>query len=191
MPLIACPTCNRITYAYPQYNDVGEITSYRCSECWNAYNVEQVSVLPFPNAEIVLKATFKEFVSYVDKVSPDDVQETDDALAERFIYCLLFLTRPVQPKLYRDRRGRVLLFYAPWDYRGTREAEERNDELLEEAQRTFAEAVDRNYVVVEIREMDEGDSIFIAVHPDDVNVIMDVLRRHGFLLVKNIYSSRT
>ena len=103
---------------------------------------------------------------------------------------LLFLARPEEPRLYRDRRCRAVFFYAPWDYRGTREAEVHNDELFEEAQRTFAEAVDRNYVVVEIREVDEGDSIFIAVHPDDVNVIMDVLRRHEFLLMKT-YSSHT
>jgi len=191
MPLIACPVCNRITYAYPIYGEDGSITAYRCSQCYNTFNADQVNTVPFPNEEIVLNTTFKDFIAYVDKVEPDEVKEEGRALAERFLMALLFLARPEEPRLYRDRRCRVVFFYAPWDYRGTREAEERNDELLEEAQRIFAEAVDRNYVVVEFREMDEGDSIFIAVHPDDVNVIMDVLRRHGFLLVKNIYSSRT
>ena len=175
MPLIMCPSCNRVTYAYPIYNDYGEILAYRCSECWNAYNTDQVHVIPFPNVEILLNATFSEFIAYVDKVDLDDVQETRDDLAERFIHCLLFLTRPNQPRLYRDRQGRVLLFYAAWSYVGTRKDEEYNEELHEEAQRLFAEAVDRGYTVVEIREPDEGDSIFIAVHPDDVKRIVDVL----------------
>ena len=182
MPLITCPVCGRITYAYPIYGEDGSITAYRCSQCYNTFNTDQVNTIPFPNVELVLNATFREFIAYVDRVKPDEVEEEGRALAERFLMALLFLARPVELRLYRDRRCRPVLFYAPWDYRGTREAEERNEELMEEAQRVLAEAVDRNYVAVEIREVDEGDSIFVAVHPDDVDRIAEVLRRHGFLL---------
>ena len=69
-------------------------------------------------------------------------------------------------------------FFAPWDYRETEEAEEYNDELFEEAQRVLAEAVDNNYVVVEIREIDEGDSLFVAVHPDDVTKLKSFLKEY-------------
>jgi len=183
MPLIMCPSCGRITYAYPIYDSDGFITAYRCSQCYNVFNHDQVNTIPFPNEELVLNATFREFIAYVDRVKPDEVEEEYDDLAERFIMCLQYMLRPREIRFYRNRYGFVVKFYASWDYRGTREAEEHNEEELEKAQMELAEAVDRNYVAVEIREVDEGDSIFVAVHPDDVDMVAEVLRRHGFLLV--------
>lgn len=44
----------------------------------------------------------------------------------------------------------------------------REDPQEENAEMTFAEAVDKGYLVVELREMDDGDSLFVTVHPDDV-----------------------
>ena len=179
MPLIVCPSCGRVTYMYPLY-DEGVIVSYRCSECYNAYSVEQINVIPFPNEEIILNDTFADIVSEIDRIDKDELLEkyTSKQIAEKFLYCMLYLARPHNIRLFRDRYGKIMWFFAPWDYRGTEEAEEYNDELLEEAQRMFAEAVDRNYVVIEIREMDEGDSIFIAVHPDDVAMIKSFLKKY-------------
>lgn len=181
MPLILCPSCNRITYAYPLY-DGGMIASYRCSECYNVYSVEQINVIPFPNEEIILNDTFANIVSDVDGVDKDELLEkyTSKQIAEKFLYCMLYLARPHNIRLFRDRYGKIVWFFAPWDYRGTEEAEEHNDELFEEAQRVFAEAVDRNYVIIEIREMDEGDSIFVAVHPDDVLKLKKFLEKYIF-----------
>ena len=184
MPLIMCPACNRITYAYPIYGEDGFITAYRCSNCYNVFNYDQVNTVSFPNVELILNTTFKEFIAYVDRVEPDEVKEEYDDLAERFIMCLQYMLRPREIRFYRNRYGFIVKFYAQWSYVGTREAEEHNEEELEKAQMVLAEAVDRNYVAVEIREVDEGDSIFIAVHPDDVVIIEDVLRRHNFLLTK-------
>ena len=178
MPIILCPQCSKITYAYPLY-DEDVITSYRCSGCWNVYNIDQANTIPFPNEEIILATTFADIVSEVDNIDKDELLEkyTSKQIAEKFLYCMLYLARPHNIRLF-NRYGKIVWFFAPWDYRGTEEAEEHNDELLEEAQRVFAEAVDRNYVIIEIREMDEGNSIFIAIHPDDVAKLKSFLKEY-------------
>ena len=181
IPLILCPTCNRITYAYLQYNEDNEITSYRCSLCYNVFNIDQVNVIPFPNEEIVLNTTFANIVSEIDKVDVDELLRNHRPIeiAEKFLYCLLFLARPRELRLYRNRHGFIEWYFAQWDYRGTREAEEYNEEELEKAQMRLADAVDKYYVIIEIREIDEGDSIFIAVHPDDVELIIQILKPYS------------
>ena len=178
MPLINCPNCNRITYAYPILNDYNEVVAYRCSQCWNVYNYGQVHTLPFPNIEILLNTTFREIIAEIDRVDSESINEDGEELAKRFIYCIKFLARPREIRLYQKRFD-PLVFYAAWDYRGTRDAEEYNDELMERAQQVFAEAIDRYYVAVEIREPDEGDSIFVAVHPDDVDTLINALNPYS------------
>jgi len=138
--------------------------------------------MPFPNEEIVLKATFKDFIAFVDKVDKDSITEEKDELAMRFLMCLTFLARPRELRFYRNRYGFIVKYYARWNYVGTREAEEYNEEELEKAQMRLAEAVDKNYTIIEFREMNEGDSIFVAVHPDDVEVIKEILRMYDFIL---------
>ncbi|MCS7387163.1 MAG: hypothetical protein NDF55_10640 [archaeon GB-1867-005] len=172
MPLILCPTCGKVTYAFPRYDDEGEITSYRCSECYNVFNYDQVNILPFPNDTIILNDTFDNIVSEINKKEPDNP-------AEEFYYVLLYLCRPYEPRIYKHK-------VAYWDYRGTRDAEEYNDRLLEKLQEYFADAVDKYYCIVEITEPDEGDSIFIAIHPDDVEIIEKALKQ--YTLTRNKYN---
>lgn len=182
MPLIYCPSCNRITYAYSVYGDEGEVVGYRCSLCYNRFNYDQVNVITFPNVVITINTSFRKFIAEVDRVDEDDITEEGDALAERFLACLLFLARPREVNVYR-RGVKWLVKYVAWDYRGTRDADERNEEVMENVMRVFAKAVDDGYVTVEVREMDEGDSVFFAVRShQDADVIEDVLRLYGFML---------
>ncbi len=177
MPLIFCPTCNKITYAYPLYSSSDcEITAYRCSQCYNVFNVDHVNVIPFPNETITLNTTFADIIADVNKMTTDEVYEKCDDPAEEFYYILLYLCRPDEPRIVKHK-------IAHWNYRGTREAEEYNEELFEEIQRFFADVLDKNYVVLEIREMDEGDSLFIAIHPDDVDIVEKALR--DYILLKD------
>ena len=177
MPLIMCPYCSRITYAYPHCDSEGEITAYRCSRCYNVLNVDQVSVIPFPNEIIHLAATFAEVVAEVNGMSVAEVYEKYDDVAEEFYYTLLHMLRPHQPRICGH-------FIAHWDYRDTREAEERNEEILEEAQRRLAKCVDQNHVVIEIAEPDEGDSVIMALHPDDVQEVKKALQKYTPMMIK-------
>jgi len=181
VPLIYCPNCGRITYAHYHIDNEGYIVGYRCSRCYNVFNYDQVNVIDFPNDVMIINTTFRKLIAEVDKVDEDSIAEEGSALAERVLACILFLARPDEVRVYRDGL-RWLVYYAPWDYRGTREADERNDEIMERVMEVFARAVDDGYYVIELREMDEGDSIFFAIHPDDIDKIREALKHYGFLL---------
>ena len=179
MPLIICPYCSRITYAYPRYEwkEIAEIVAYQCSLCNNVFNVGQVNIVSFVNDTIHLAVTFAEVVAEVNGMSVDEVYEKYDDVAKEFYYTLLFLTRPQQPRICG-------YFIARWDYRGTREAEVHNEEVWERVQEALAKCVDQNHVVIEIAEPDEGDSIFIAVHPDDVDMVKEALQKYTLMMTK-------
>ena len=177
MPLIYCPNCHRIVYAYPRYDDTGAITSYRCSNCYNVYNYDQVNTILFPNKRIILNSTFAEIVSWINNIDLDKLLEKDTRkIAEDFIYILKYLCRPDEVNILKWR-------LVQWDYRGIREADKNNEELFEKIQREFAEYVDKGCYVIEICEPDEGDSIFIAISSDDYDKIIHALKLHNLILV--------
>jgi len=168
MPLILCPSCGRVTYAFPRYDDEGEITSYRCSDCYNVFNYYQVNILPFPNEEIILSDTFESIVIEVLQKELDSYDDIINALE-----CL----SNIEIHKYK---------YVMWDYVGTRESDEYNDEMFEEVQREFTPYVDKNFYIIELREMDEGDSIFIAVNTQDAEKLAKALKQ--YTLTRNKYN---
>ena len=173
MPLIKCPNCSHITYAYPVEDEDGEIRGYRCARCYSFYNYDQVNTITFPNGEIVLSTTFHDIISEFLGIEKEKLLDFPSKfIAEKFV-----------KELLKD----IEIFgycFVQWDFRGTKEADEYNDEKFEEVQRILAEAVDKGYYIIELREMDEGDSIFVAVRTEEIEDIINALNK--YILVKSI-----
>jgi len=186
VPLIYCPSCRRITYAVEVYDEFDEVVGYRCGVCGNAFRCDQVNVVEFPEVSFVLRGSFVDFIAEVEGVSEDTLLETlsPKEIAMRFWECLKRVAREEKGREIRpclDRFGRPAIVFAWWNYVGDRDGELHNGCMEEYAMEVLGSAVDAGCVSVEIREMDEGDSLYVAVLPEDVAVIKDVLRRYGFL----------
>jgi len=77
MPLIYCPCCAKITYAYYHYED-GVATRLCCSLCFTPLNFDQVHIVTFPNDVIEVENAKKTLERIMRKIPVYQVCETND-----------------------------------------------------------------------------------------------------------------
>ena len=186
MPLIHCPVCKRITYAVRRYDDDGDLLGYKCTRCRTTIRYEEASEVELPHNTVLITGVFTYYVARLLNTTQERVEkEYDEHTVGRILVDVIareLLKRNVEV-YYKPSsssgKSELLWKYAAWSYTGTPEGEELNDMILEDVAKAFADAVNEGFMVFEIAEQCEGDSIFIAVRGDGgiEQYVSDILKR--------------
>lgn len=147
----------RIEYASPFYDYESEEVRYKCC----GKTLDEVEEVEFPDVILYLRTTFSAILAELENTTQDEIEEKYDPT-----------------KFFADYIAKFAACKSPkpayWDYRYNGDVT--NEQINENLQRYFADCVKAGFVIVEIAEPEEGNSVFIAMKREDLKKLKAFLR---------------